>query len=116
MVPDAIERRQQQRHRPREFIAVHYTEGVGEVMDISSGGMSFKCPVYQKLPQSLTVDIIDRSGNHLADCPVEKVWVCPGGTSFFSMGVGVRFAGLSESRREELERLISGFSDTSPLP
>ncbi len=86
--------------------------GVGEILNVSHGGLSFGCVKDRELPESLTIDIVNSRGVHIWDIPVEKVWLkrCDS-TYHYSIHttiVGARFtSSLSPDQKAALDELIS---------
>jgi len=103
-------RRKQQRQELPDAVTI-CSDGVSQVIDISSGGMSFRCRCEQCLSKRWEVDIVDSiTGVHLQEFPVEKVWESvedkKGYTPIFSTTVGVKFKSLSLKQLSALYQLI----------
>jgi len=85
-------------------------EGACEVIEMSSGGFSFKCLFEHSLSEEWTVDILNNTGVYLQKIYVEKVWesVIDEGRSTSSCGlaVGVRFKDLSPEQQLTLDNLV----------
>jgi hypothetical protein len=110
MTLNAQNRRKWQRHDFPDIVTI-CSDGVSQVIDINSGGMSFKCRCEQCLSKRWEVDIIDSTtGVHLQEFPVEKVWELvedqKGYASVFSTTVGVKFKSLSLKQLSTLYQLI----------
>ena len=109
MVLNAQNRRMRQRH---EFTnaAIITSKGISQLIDISSGGIAFKCRCEQSLSKRWDVDIVDSTGIHLREFPVEKVWESveekKGYGSIFTMTVGAKFKNLSPEQLLALYQLI----------
>lgn len=103
-------RRKQQRHNFPTAVTI-CPNGVSQVIDISSGGISFKCRCEQCLLKEWQVDIVDSMGTHLIDFHVEKMWEsvedkmnC---ASMFTTTVGVKFKHLTAKQQLSLYELVS---------
>jgi len=111
MVLDLQNRRKQQRRKFTAAVTI-YPQGVGQVIDVSAGGVAFRCYHEQYLLEGGTVDIIDAGGSHLAELPVKKVWESAGeqksGDSISVTTVGVKFVGLSPEQQVALYELLYG--------
>ena len=109
MILSAQNRRIRQRH---EFTnaAIITPEGISQLIDISSGGISFRCRCEQFLPKRWDIDIVDSSGIHLQEFSVEKVWESvqdkKGYGSIFTTTVGAKFKNLSPKQLLALYQLI----------
>jgi hypothetical protein len=89
------------------------SEGISQVVDISSGGISFKCCCEVGFPERWELDIVDSAGSHLRDVLVEKVWEESikdnngnGHPSIYKRKVGVKFKHLSIKQQSALYELI----------
>ncbi len=103
-------RRKQQRHHFTDTVTI-CPHGVSQVIDISSGGVSFRCRCEQCLPKKTwKIDIVDTTGIHLQEFPVEKVWESVEDkkkyTPILTTTVGVKFKSLSFQQRLALYELI----------
>lgn len=103
-------RRKQQRHELADTVTI-CPQGVSQVVDISSGGISFKCRCKQCFEKRWVVDIVDsNTGIHLQEFPVEKVWESVEDkkkyTPILTTTVGVKFKSLSFQQRLALYELI----------
>jgi len=102
-------RRIQQRHKFTDAVTI-CPEGIGQVIDVSSGGISFKCRCEQCLFKSWHVDIVDsKTGIHLKEFSVEKVWESvnkKGYASIFATTVGVKFQSLRLKQQLALDELV----------
>lgn len=109
MALNAQNRRRRQRH---EFTnaAIITLKGISQLIDISSGGISFRCRKEQCFSKRWDVDIVDSSGIHLYELPVEKVWESVEEkkkyVSIFTTTVGVKFKRLSPKQLSALYRFI----------
>jgi len=105
-------RRKQERHQFTDAVTICH-EGISQVIDISSGGISFKCRCERCLSTKWKVDIIDSSGIHLQEYSVEKVWESVEDTqrdgNIFKTAVGVKFKSLSPEQASALHQLIHDF-------
>ncbi len=105
-------RRIQQRREFPDAITI-CPEGVSQVVDISSGGISFKCCCEVCFPERWELDIVNSTGGHLQEFLVEKVWEESikddngnGCTSIYTRRVGVKFKNLSIKQQSALYELI----------
>ena len=103
-------RRKQQRHKLTDAVTI-CSDGISQVIDISSGGMSFRCRCEQCLSKRWEIDIVDSTtGVHLQEFPVEKVWESVEDKKdyapIFSTMVGVKFKSLSHEQLSALHQLI----------
>jgi len=103
-------RRKQQRHHFTDTVTI-CPHGVSQVIDISSGGVSFRCRCEQCLPKKTwKIDIVDTTGIHLQEFPVEKVWESVEDQkrygSIYTVTVGVKFKSLSPEQHSALYELI----------
>jgi len=111
MALNAQNRRKQQRF---EFTntAIVTPNGVSQLIDISSGGVSFRCRREQWLSERWKVDIVGRTGIHLQEFPVEKVWELvedkKGYAPIFTTTMGVKFKSLSPKQLSALYQLLYG--------
>jgi hypothetical protein len=84
--------------------------GISQVINISSGGISFRSRCKQCLLKKWKVDIVDSMGTHLQALPVEKIWESAGDKKgyapVFTTMVGVRFQHLSAAQQLALDELI----------
>lgn len=92
-------------------VVVVTPQGVCQLGDISEGGISFKCLYLQELPEAYTIDLLNTSGIHLQNLPVEKVWESPdkkqGSGTTFALRVGARFTSLSHNQESILRLMIN---------
>ena len=103
-------RRKQQRHECPDAVTI-CPEGIGQVINVSSRGISFKCRCEQCLFKSWHVDIIDsKTGIHLKEFSVEKVWESVEDkkryASIFATKVGVKFKNLPLKQQLALDELV----------
>ena len=94
------------------FIVKYQGVGVCKVIDISEGGVAFGCTTDRKIPDTLTVDIIDDSGLHILDYPIQVVWAEKNidlkTPIIYKVIVGARFIGdLSSQQKSCLEQIIN---------
>ncbi len=87
-------------------------ENVCQLVNISCGGLLFKCFHAVELPLKWTLDIIVAGSNfHLKDLPVQLVWqksdTPPGSQAIPSENVAVKFEGLAQDQASKLDSLIS---------
>lgn len=105
-------RRIQQRREFPDAITI-CSEGISQVVDISSGGISFMCCCEVCFPERWELDIVNSAGSHLREVLVEKVWEEPvkenggnGPPSIYTRKVGVKFKHLSIKQQSALYELI----------
>lgn len=105
-------RRKQQRHECPDAVTI-CLEGISQVVDISSGGISFKCCCEVCYPERWEFDIVNSTGSHLQGCLVEKVWEESvkdnngnGHASIYTRRVGVKFKNLSIKQKSALYELM----------
>lgn len=102
-------RRKGKRVECKETLVIN-PEGVCELLDISSGGFSFKCLFNQSLSEEWVVDILDTRGGFVDEVQVEKVWQVeedkPRVNGVCVLAVGVKFKNLSVSQHLALNDLI----------
>ncbi len=102
-------RRKQQRHQFTDTVTI-CPNGVSQVIDISSGGISFRCRCEHCLSKRWKIDIVDTTGIHLQEFPVEKIWESVEDQkrygSIYTVTVGVKFNGLSPKQYSALYQLI----------
>ncbi len=88
-------------------------EAVCQVLDVSSGGVSFGCTSERKIPEIWTVDIIDNKGVHLLDFPVKTVWAGKNtdskSSSIYEIVVGAQFNNnkFSPEQKSALDQLLA---------
>ncbi len=105
-------RRKAKRFKCSETLVLN-PEGACEIIEISSGGFSFKCLFGQSLLGEWSVDIIDNRGGYLKKVMVEKVWQADEAldskvqmTSSCPLAVGVKFKNLSAEQHATLNKLV----------
>lgn len=85
-------------------------EGACEIIEMGSGGFSFKCLYEHNLADEWSVDILNNSGVYLQNYQVEKVWELADprekDNSLFDLAVGVRFKDLSVEQQATLDHLL----------
>jgi len=103
------DRRQHQRIDLTDTVVMNPL-GVCEVIEMSTGGFSFKCIFEHNLSDIWMVDILNNSGVYLQQFPVEKIWETAQddqlSTSRCGVEVGVRFKDLSPEQQETLDHLV----------
>ena len=107
------EQRKHKRFEAPKAIAVN-PGNVCRVIDISTGGLSFKCFLTIDFPTKWSLDIIIAGSNfQLTQFPVELVWKTPDDHSSFHLIpagiVGVKFDDLHQSQAERVDYLLSQF-------
>ena len=103
-------RRKQQRHEFPDVVTI-CVKGVSHVININSGGISFRCRCKQCLLKKWDVDIVDsKTGIHLQGFPVEKIWESAENkknyTPILVTTVGVKFKSLSFKQQLAIDELI----------
>ena len=102
-------RRKQQRHHFTDTVTI-CPHGVSQVIDISSGGISFRCRNEQNIPKKWLIDIVDSTGIHLEEFPVERIWKSAEDkkrhTCKYITTVGLKFKRLSLEQRLALYELL----------
>ncbi len=82
------------------------------MLDLSPGGVSFGCIKDRSIPEIWTLDIIDNTGVHLLDIPVETVWAGKNKnlkkSSIYETVVGAKFdcSKLSPEQKSALNHLL----------
>jgi len=89
-------------------------DNVCQLVNISTGGLSFKCFLEVDLPAKCTVDImVAGSDFHIEQLPVELIWkTLDDHSSYLSIPeekVGVKFGHLDQSQGAKLEYLLSQY-------
>lgn len=107
------EQRKHKRFETPKAIAVN-SGNVCRLVNISTGGLSFKCFLTIDFPAKWFLDIIIAGSNfQLTQLPVELVWKIPADQSsfhFIPAGIaGVKFDDLHQSQKEMLNYLLSQF-------
>ena len=107
------EQRRHKRFEAPKAVAVNLGN-VCRVIDISTGGLSFKCFLTIDFPTKWSLDIIIAGSNvQLTQLPVELVWKTLADQSnflFMPVGnIGVKFDDLHHSQEEMLDDLLSQF-------
>ena len=67
------ESRKYQRHKLENTFVVNQ-EGVCQVIDLSSEGVSLGCTGERTFPETLVVDFVNNTGFHIWDLPIKTVW------------------------------------------
>ena len=106
-----MEQRRQKRFEFPEAYVVN-PNNIGQLVNISTGGLSFKNLDAVAFPEKWVLDIIiPANGFHLEQLPVELVWKkLDGNPSFLSMPmeiVGVKLGELHHSQEKSLYKLFS---------
>ena len=113
MKPTTENLRQHERHPVENCIMVN-NDGVFQLVDISNGGFSFKCPSHADIPDEWVAYILTPMGD-LKEYIAEKKWaaVYEDGHSHLPpvMKVGVKFGQLVKNQITHLAELISSISD-----
>ena len=103
------DRRKHLRHEFNDVVTI-FAKGISQVIDISSGGISFKCRREQRVPKRWQIDIVDSTGIHLHGFPVERIWKSAEDkkkhVSKCITTVGMKFKSLSLEQRLALYELI----------
>ena len=107
------EQRKYKRFEAAKAIAVN-PGNVCRIIDISTGGLSFKCFLTIDFPTKWSLDLIIAGSNfQLTQLPVELVWKTPTIQSSFLImsagNAGVKFDDLHQSQEEMLDYLLSQF-------
>ena len=111
-----MEQRSQQRFEiPEAFVVA--PEGIGQLINISTGGLAFKRLNGPDLPARWELDIvIPANGFHLEQLPVELVWKKVNDhPSFLSIAtelVGVKLGKLDRSQKLTLQSLLENSFDS----
>lgn len=108
--------RQHHRHKLSNTFVIN-EKGVCRVFDLSSGGFSFGCTSGRKIPETLTVDIVDNRGLHLLDLSVKTIWAAKNKdmdtSSIYEIIVGAKFNNeLSSEQQSALEGLVMILKDS----
>lgn len=111
MSQEQKERRQHKRYHTSELFSLNSSIGITNLLDISAGGFSFKSFSKDPLLDESLADIFDKSGQHLKDFPVQKVWSIVRENSIFCMEVGVKFINLDLSQQFELQNMIDSLPE-----
>ena len=106
------ERRKHTRYVIENAVAVD-SEGVFQIVDISKGGLSFKCPPHTSISDTWVADIIN-SVMPIEGVHVKKVWVSIYENERFNqpflMMVGAKFGKLNKGNKTKLEKLLQNKS------
>lgn len=85
--------------------------GTGQIIEISSGGLSFGCLYPHFLPDEWCMDILNAQGLHLKNIQVRKIWEqsleSTEVRSRFEVVTGVEFIDLSAEQRIEIRELTA---------
>lgn len=106
-----LEQREHKRFEIPEAIIV-ISGNIGQLVNISSGGLAFKCFHTISLPEKPSLDILVAGRDfHLQQLPVELVWnECTDHPSFLSMpteNAGVKFDNVHQPWKAMLDYLFS---------
>jgi PilZ domain len=89
---------------------VNTPAGFCQIINLTPGGLSFKCVKSFSLSQEYSLDIYDTSGLNLELLQVKKIWEKiqsnQDAPTQFSMIVGVAFRHLSPSQKAQLDVYI----------
>ena len=102
-----VNRRQHERHPVDNAVSVT-SKDCFQLVDISKGGFSIKCPPYTGLPSSWETDILNPI-DQLIGYPAKRVWVSMpayNNRDFLPMVVGVQFGKLSKEQNDLLSQVI----------
>jgi PilZ domain len=108
---ECMEQRRQERFGiPEAFVVA--PEGVGQLINISPGGLAFKRLNGPDMPEKWELDIVIPTNDfHLEQLPVELVWTkINDQPSFLSISteiIGVKFGELDRSQKKILNSLFS---------
>lgn len=106
------------RHKLENTFVVNQ-EGVCQVLDLSSEGVSFGCTGERKFPETWTVDIINNSGIHIWDLPIKTIWAEKKDThrssSIHAVRMGAKFhENLTPEHISALSQLLDFLREESP--
>ena len=104
------ETRKYRRHKLANTFVVNQ-ESICQVLDVSTEGVSFGCTKLRNFSETLTVDIINNSGIHIWDLPLETVWAEKNDAyptfSIHAVKMGARFhKDLSNEQISSLNQLM----------
>ena len=93
-------------------------QGACRVFDLSPGGVSFGCTSERRIPEILTVDIVDNMGLHLLDLPLKTIWAAKNKdlctSSIYEVIVGAKFENdLSPEQQAALNQILHFLEDSS---
>ena len=113
MVSNYRESRKHLRRKVTDTFVVN-RENICQIFNLSSGGVSFGCTVSSKIPQTLTVDIVDNTGVHLFDIPLKKVWLNTSKqmetSSMYEVVLGAKFGRkLSHEEQVAIDKILESF-------
>ena len=106
-------RRQHKRYKLDNSVTVS-TQGLFQIIDISRGGFSFRCPPDTPVPDSWDTDILS-SASSLNGFPAKRVWVSiseNGDHNYLPTVVGVKFGKLTKAQDTLLAQLIQATSQS----
>jgi hypothetical protein len=109
------EQRINERHEVIHLLAI--TErGTGQILDISSEGLSFGCLYPHDFPHEFYLDILDAKGSHIKKVKVQKMWEingdCQESSAIFELVIGVEFSNLSAFQKDDLNYLLKNIEQT----
>ena len=112
MDPPIEDRRKHPRYALRNSIMVNH-DGVFQLVDLSEGGFSFKCPPYADVLNEWLSDVLTPIGD-LRECPVLRKWGAVFENGDFHqpsfMQFGVEFDSLTEDQHDDLVELIDAIA------
>ncbi len=113
MISDYRESRKHRRRNVNDTFVVNQ-ENICQIFNLSSGGVAFGCTVASKIPQTLTVDIVDNAGVHLFDIPLKKVWIDTSKkmdtSSMYEVVLGAKFGRkLSHEEQGAIDKILDSF-------
>ncbi len=107
-IPIVIDQRRSLHHQVAQLFAVT-AKGTGEIIDISTSGLSFGCLYPHSFPSKMKIDILGENGILIKDISVETGGEnsCSGelDKGRFEKITGVKFIGLSRRQLKEIEQL-----------
>lgn len=112
------ESRKYRRHKLDDTFIIN-REGVCQVLDLSSEGVSFGCTKERKFPETWTIDIVNNSGVHIWDLPIKTIWTEKNdaypSSSIHAVKMGARFhETITSEHLSALTQLLEFLSEESP--
>lgn len=108
------ERRKYIRYEIGNAVTIN-SEGVYQIVDISEGGIRFKCPPHTAISETWITDIIN-SVITLEGVPVRKMWVSIYQNGDYNLPsltlVGAKFGKLRKEEKLKLVHLIQNISSS----
>ena len=110
------EKREHKRHPASKNTIVISQENIGQVVDISAGGLGLEYLCVENIPDRWHTDILSGKGTFfLEDLPVKLAWegtpkISPD-TDTMSQVIGVNFDQPSEEQQQKLNRFIEKLAD-----